>query len=273
MKIYSIGSCRTYGCFNKDQKPDCYFIHSIPEVIQLLTLNVKKLDYKPEFRMININFTNSKRTNNLIEYQSQIQQSDIIVIEISSIKEVYSKEFDLYYNIELFKRVLRKDVDHVKSEKCSILFDKADHIESVTSIKHYNETELFEGLKTIKDLLKGKKIIFIPHINILNDNNQFIPSRNLLCKTLCRFSQQYDNIYYFNPIDYLSNDYSVVFNNDFEHYSISSQIIIKKNTTVGKYFPNYLLTTVYIDISISISNISINMSYTSINISNIPTHV
>lgn len=64
----------------------------------------------------------------------------------------------------------------------------------------------------------------IPHTNstfVDKNNNKFkLPSRVFLCDVLNEFSIEQNNCYYFDPMNYLEDDYLTIFEKDSSfHYS------------------------------------------------------
>ena len=65
-------------------------------------LSKQNIEYKDRYRLINRNFSNSNRiTYEINRIKNKILTADIIILEISSIKIVYNKEDDLYFQFDL----------------------------------------------------------------------------------------------------------------------------------------------------------------------------
>ena len=237
MNIFCIGSCRSCYCFDIVQYPND-FIHSTKEVIQLLQL-VKNKDiiYTDELRLINRNFSNIKRLNfETYRIYEKILNSDIIVLEISSIKNVFNTKSNMFYNYDLYSNVINKD--QLKNNKKSLykLYRRSKHIRNNSLIEKQSGDQIKDDLDKIYNYLVNelhKKVILIPNVNATfiddNDIHYKIPNRILLCNTLENFSNEKTDIFYFNPMEYLIDDYLKIFNNgDGCHYSEeSSKIIVK----------------------------------------------
>ena len=241
MNLFVFGSCRTCYFLKKDERPTD-FCHTTKEILQILEINRDK--YCDELRLINRTFINYKRyISEITRIRDKIKNSNIIILEISSLKTVYNSENNLYFNIDLFNKILYKcDVSQLRNNQTSLikLFNNSENIINNTTIKKQNKNEIINDLNKIYEILKEKKIILVPHINakiINNTTNELfnIPERVFICDTLKEFSELYNNIYYFNPMDYLKDDYKSIFtkysNGHYSniHYSDESFEIVKKN--------------------------------------------
>ena len=235
MKIFTIGSCRTCHCFKCHDYPND-FVHTTKEILQLFDLLSKQnIEYKDRYRLINRNFSNSNRiTYEINRIKNKILTADIIILEISSIKIVYNKEDDLYFQFDLYNRVIEQ-TENLKNNQQSLkkLYNQSENIQKNTTINNQTETQLKDDLEQIYTYLVcnwNKKMVLIPHINATITKNNIqckIPNRELLCKVLKDFSSK-KYVSYFNPIDYLDDDYSKIFDNGNNgHYSQSSGEIIK----------------------------------------------
>ena len=164
VKIFKIGSCRlNYLHFDSIKKIEYinspYYTHTTKEVIQLLEfLNGKKN---------NSVFINSfpKNYEKIINNNKKLfKESDLVLIEISSIKEL--KDINgFYYNaVELGR--------NYKNHKIKINMP--------------SEKELYNDLLKIKELIK-KPVIFQGHINLNFKNIGFIKNRVIIDDILKRF--------------------------------------------------------------------------------------
>lgn len=237
MKIFAIGSCRTCNCFKSGEYPTDY-MHTTKEILQLFDLvRNPNIEYKDMYRLINRSFTNSKRIiSEINRIKNKLLTADIIILEISSIKTAYYSADNLYFNIDLYNCVIKKS-ENVRNNQQSLvkLYDQSENIQANTKIDPQTESQLKEDLDQIYMYLVcelNKKIVLIPHINatiVKNNIHCKIPSREMLCKVLSDFSSN-EHIRYFNPMDYLDDDYSKIFDNGNNgHYSKSSAEIIKHN--------------------------------------------
>jgi hypothetical protein len=233
--MFCIGSCRSCYCFNIENYPND-FIHSTKEVLQLLQLKNKNITYTDELRLINRNFSNQNRlnyeTNRIYE---KISNADVIIIEISSIKTVFNNKSNMFYNYDLYSNVINKD--NLKNNKKSLYkLYRSKNIRNNSVVEKQSKHQIQDDLDKIYNYLVNelnKKIILIPNINatFIDDNNikYQLPNRILLCDTLEEFSNK-QNIFYFNPMKYLIDDPSKIFNNgDGCHYSKESSEIITKS--------------------------------------------
>ena len=133
-----------------------------------------------------------------------------------------------------YNRVIEQ-TENLKNNQQSLkkLYNQSENIQKNTTINNQTETQLKDDLEQIYTYLVcnwNKKMVLIPHINATITKNNIqckIPNRELLCKVLKDFSSN-KYVSYFNPIDYLDDDYSKIFDNGNNgHYSQSSGEIIK----------------------------------------------
>ena len=234
MDLFAIGSCRSCYFLKIGEYPND-FCHTTKEILQILKININKCC--DELRLMNRTFSSYNRyINEITRIRDKINNSNIIILEISSIKTVYNSENNLYFNINLFNNVLFKvDVSKLKNnqKKLAKLYNNSEKIIKNTTIKKQNKNEIINDLNKICEILKEKKIILVPHVNAKVINNTTkklfnIPERVIICDTLKEFSELYNNIYYFNPMDYLKDDYKSIFTeNSNGHYSDRSFEILK----------------------------------------------
>ena len=240
MKFFCIGSCRICNFFTNSNP--CDFSHTTKEILQLLTNDLTS--FSDELRLVNRTFSTKNRfKGNIKRIREEIKNSDFIVLEISSIKSVYYQEKNLYFNIDLYNHILNKtDYDKLKNnQKCLYkLYNNSEQIIKNTLINKQSKNEIYEDLNKIYNLLNydNKKIILVPHINAKLIHNKTkklfnIPERVLLCDILKDFSDKNKNIYYFNPMNYLEDDYKQIFDkNSIGHYSEIAHQIIKKEINI-----------------------------------------
>tara|TARA_B110000008_G_C16835232_1_gene510310 strand:- start:198 stop:941 length:744 start_codon:yes stop_codon:yes gene_type:complete len=244
--IFSMGSCRI-NYFNSPND----FLHTTKEILQLVSLidNIDNLEYFDLLRLVNRNFSRLGRIKyELNRIKNKINKSNLIILEISSIKEVYNKDDKIYCNIDLFNRVIHKDKD-LKNNQHSLrkIFIMSENINKNTIIVKQTKDILNNDLKKIYNYFvvkKNKKILLIPHINatfVDKNNNKFkLPSRVLISNTLNEFSIEQNNCYYFDPMNYLKDDYLTIFEKDSSgHYTEKSKQIIKLN--LNKMIENFIL--------------------------------
>lgn len=218
----SIGSCRIR---TNDTKTFYEFVHSTKDILQMFKLvdlklnNEQKLQeiYNTNFVMINRNFQNidsMKKTLNIAI--KNIRKAKVVVIEISSLKDVEYQGLTL--QLDLYQSLLFDGVKHTERFKH---IDK-EQIKNGTKITLQTEQELFTDLDKILTnvLLKGKHIVLVPHINsevknkkksIYDTRNVYIKNRQLICKVLEQIPSKYENVTYFDPMDYLPNDPNFIY--------------------------------------------------------------
>ena len=244
--VFCIGSCRT-SYFDSPND----FLHTTKEILQLVSLidNIDNLEYFDLLRLVNRNFSRIGRIKyELNRIKNKINKSNLIILEISSLKEVYNKDAKIYCNIDLFNRVIRKDND-LKNNQQSLrkLFTMSENINKNTIIVKQTKDILTNDLKKIYNYFvvkKNKKILLIPHINatfVDKNRNKFkLQPRVLICNILNKFSIEQNNCYYFDPMNYLKDDYLKIFEkNSSGHYTEKSKQIIKLK--LNKMIENFIL--------------------------------
>ena len=89
----------------------------------------------------------------IIRYYN-ILSADIIILEISSIKTVYHTEDDLYFNIDLYNRVIGSS-ENLKNNQRSLkkLYNQSENIQKNTIINSQTEFQLKEDLVQIYKFL------------------------------------------------------------------------------------------------------------------------
>lgn len=233
-----MGSCRINNIINNSPND---FLHTTKEILQLVSLidNLDKLECFDLLRLVNRNFSKISRVKyELNRIKNEIHKSNLLILEISSIKEVYNKDNNIYCNIDLFNRVINKS-KNLKNNQQSLrkLFYTSDNIKKNTIILKQTKDILYDDLKKIYNYFvveKNKKILLIPHTNstfVDKNNNKFkLPSRVFLCDVLNEFSIEQNNCYYFDPMNYLEDDYLTIFEKDSSgHYTEKSKQIIEIN--------------------------------------------
>tara|TARA_B110000261_G_C13089947_1_gene359543 strand:+ start:998 stop:1750 length:753 start_codon:yes stop_codon:yes gene_type:complete len=237
--VFSIGSCRINHIINNSPND---FLHTTKEVLQLIYLleNKDNLQYSNLLlRLVNRNYSHKRRIiYELNRVKNELNNSTLIVIEISSLKEVYNKINKLYFNIDLFNTIINKPIN-LKKNKSSLrkVFPLTENIKKNTIILKQTKNILYDDLKKIYNYFvveKNKKILLIPHINatfVYKNNNKFkLQPRVLICNTLNEFSMEQNNCYYFDPMNYLQDDYLTIFEKDSSgHYTEKSKQIIEIN--------------------------------------------
>jgi len=220
MNCYKFGSCRLlYEC---DRYSDC--IHNTKEILQILkfidmTQNELQSIYRPEFVFSNNKFySDGQFVQLIIETKKSIDKSNIILIEISSLKEILFENIYFQYN---------RYIHHQKRNKNS------KFNETNTKVSVQNKETLLNDLEEIIKKFKNKIVVLIPHIDSLTCGNSYIPNRVIISSVLEQISIKYNNVYFFNPMNYLDNDPKTIFQlldnvPDFEHYSNQAKKIIKK---------------------------------------------
>lgn len=202
--IFKIGSCRTnlkdYFINNFDY--NYKYSHSSKEVIQWINIFQNKINFKdiPYIELC----INDKDNFDIKKYKQIYQQSDILLIEISSLKIVTYNNF--YYNLNYFNKEVEQD----------------DKIKEIININNQSEENLYQDLLEIQQMVFPKKIIFIGHLSLNFYDIQFSSNhRNIIDNVLRKMS---------NSIilsDLFKNyDYKDIIENDINHLNENSKKLI-----------------------------------------------
>lgn len=156
MKIFIFGSCRTnylktidkYSVVNNHD-----FTHTTKEVLQYLDFFYNKKNVFEALYPSGIMSNDSKFDSNY--YKTQLEKSDIVIIELSSIHSFYDKK-NYYYQCNRLSKI--KNLD--KSE----WIDKDNNFHDILT-----EEDLYNDMITIQSRI-NKPIIYQGHINFYFDN-------------------------------------------------------------------------------------------------------
>lgn len=202
-KVYIVGTCRAFDiCRNTNEieivNRGDIFSHSTKEIINFL-------DYKTRKNIPSHLLKYFKHKPNLFAKQ---KEADIFIIEVSSFRCAKVDEFYFKYHGNNLKKFSHK----------------------------LSPRDLNNDLKEICKLIPHKTIIFIPHINIVQDNKPIIPGRQKISDMLRDFvnSQARDDIYIFDPSDYIGEDYLEYVDEPIYHYTE------KGKSRLGEAFGQFL---------------------------------
>ena len=202
------GSCRVfYGQkYNGPYRPFS-FTHSSKVVLQLLKWKDKPVDelkniYCNELFLLSDKITTEDDFIEIIgRIKNYVDKSNLIIIEICSMKEVIFKDIYLLHN-RVNKSILKRQY-YIKypNEK------NKDMFKNVRFIKQ-NNPEILGDLERIYKILKNKKILFLPHFTAKIDNktNKYIEERIMSKKILKEFCSNKDNCILFDHLDYVEDN-------------------------------------------------------------------
>ena len=212
-----IGTCRVHdtlrkvnekGYINVNNGGMSTFVHSLPEIIQRLRVFSRDSKYSPEIVGLQVGVRKGVTTEPDKDFN--FEETDLIVIEISTLKAIYYENQPLQFN-EVnrllctphgdFGIELRNNIDYAfKNKETSILLPSIPFPETVSENhrqiianlkpKLMNEQDIQEYLDRIYQYVK-KPILFVNHINVEGVNGRKITSRNRLCKIIQKYCTEH----------------------------------------------------------------------------------
>jgi asparagine synthetase B (glutamine-hydrolysing) len=204
--IFKIGCCRMnlkdYFITNNFEYNYSYS-HTSKEVLQWLDILENKINFL-DIPYIELCIQN-KDNFDVTKYQKIYQQSDILLIDISSLKIISYNKF--YYNMDYFYREIKQD------EKLKEIINK--NIQT--------EEDLYQDLLKIQQKAFPKKVIFVGHLLMdFYDLPEFNSnSREKIDNVLRKMS----NFIVLADL-FKDRDYKDIFDNDADHLKESSKKII-----------------------------------------------
>ena len=227
MKIFIFGSCRTnYLEKNKNYTVirNHNFTHSTKEVLQYLDFFDNKKNVLEALYPSGIMSNHYKFDSNY--YKTQLEKSDIVIIELSSIHSFYDKK-NYYYQINHLSKI--KNLD--KSE----WIDKDNNFHDILT-----EEDLYNDMITIQSRI-NKRIIYQGHVNFYFDNYEPLKNKNYVINE----RQKIDN-----AILKYDEKNSIIYKNVFKNYNWRN-ILLSENdlnhinsvgmNTLEKYFIKMIL--------------------------------
>lgn len=184
------------------------YSHTPKEVIQWLDILENKINFQ-DITYINL-CINDKDNFDVIKYQQIYQQSDILLIEISSLKILSYNNF--YYNLDYFYHEIKQD----------------EKIKDIININIQTEENLYQDLLEIQRRVFPKKVIFVGHLLMeFYDLPNFNPiHRRQIDNVLRKINNSIVLTDIFKDRDYKDRDYKDIFDNDVNHLKESSKKII-----------------------------------------------
>jgi hypothetical protein len=222
ISVFKFGSCRTSIKKYINQKNITYInnfdlTHTTKEILMYLKLMYDKIDIN-NIDMIDC-LMNTQNLYDPKEYKILMEKSDIILLEISSIKIV--KKDDNYYQIN---RVYNK-FNNVANDVSKNFF-----------IYSQQEDEFVEDILEIKKMIGHKKLILIGHLNLnfydIKNINGYINDRCKIDKYILK--SDIDNLLPSNI--FLNDDYKIVCSKDvndkYDTYHYTEYGYIKLTTMI-----------------------------------------
>lgn len=220
MNIFIFGSCRTnylktidkYSVVNNHD-----FTHTTKEVLQYLDFFYNKKNIFDALHPSGIMSNHSNFDSNY--YKTQLEKSDIVIIELSSIHSYYDKK-NYCYQVNSLSKI--KNLD--KSE----WIDKDNNFHDILT-----EEDLYNDMIAIKSRI-NKPIIYQGHINFYFDNyeplkhkNYVINERQKIDNAILKYDENksiiYKNVFMkYNWRDILSD------HNDLNHLNSFAMGILKE---------------------------------------------
>lgn len=208
MSFTLFGTCRINNILNHNNLNNLVnYPHSTKEVIQLIKFLKGELIIPVPYNRLC--FRTGIRDNKSIFYNTSytklLLDTDIFIIEISSIKKYIHNNFYLHH-LCVDKRFSRYNNN------------TPDEILNNFIIEKQSDEEIENDILEIQKMLYPKKIIIVSHYNS-KQNGEYINSRNHLINLLDCICKKYD-IPFINPTFVLGNySQEQVITNDLGHYT------------------------------------------------------
>lgn len=208
-----IGTCRVHDTLRQIEKKGLIqlnnggiatYVHSLPEIF--LRLKVYNREEKYSTEIMDLQVDTRSGTEKEPNHDFNLNQSDVVVVEISSLKSMFYDEQPLQYN-EINRQLCTPHGDFGKelianinyafnNNRDEVIFPKTPLPETLSK-KHalivkkmrpklMEEKDIREYLDLVIEYVK-KPILFVNHINIEATNGKKITSRNRLCKIIKRY--------------------------------------------------------------------------------------
>lgn len=221
-------------------------VHSTPEVLFRLKVLLGIETYRGD--LIKLQVGELKEIKLKPDEEFDFTKSDILVIELSSIKEMSFQNNPFQVNevnrhmctpYGEFGKELRKNINYSFNRRKGFVdlpdieIPESFPAEYLEIIKKLNtniqsEQQLFEDLNEILSLVKIP-IVLVNHINLPRADGELIPSRNKLCKMINKFSKL-KNIPVFNPVEmfnkYKKEELLMNEGDDLNHYAKNKLLVV-----------------------------------------------
>lgn len=254
-KVTVIGTCRVHHTIrelHKERKITLNngglgtFVHSPPEILLRLKVLAGLEEYKPE--LVKLQVGESEEVRIKPNESFRLSDSDLLIIEISSLKVVFLGNQPLQFNEvnrhlctpfgSLGKKIRASinDSFNKRIEEIKLPDNFADTgypTESLELIKKLNlrllnKEDIYNYLDEIRKLVQIP-VMFVNHINVPGVNNKLLTFRNVLCQIVEQYSED-NGIVLFEPSEMFNeNDRKRLLENggtDVNHYSKNSLSLV-----------------------------------------------
>ena len=218
LTVTVIGTCRVHDTLRQMEKKGLInlnnggiqtYVHSLPEVLLRLKVLKRHCEYSPNIMDLQVDTRSGTETKPSDDFS--IDDSEVIVIEISSLKSIFYDKQPLQYN-EVNRHLctphgeygieLRANMNYAfNNDESSISVPKLpfpntlseNHRQIISKLrpKLMGEEDIVSCLNLIHEYAK-KPILFVNHINVEGVNGKKITSRNKLCRIIEKYCAQHD---------------------------------------------------------------------------------
>jgi hypothetical protein len=198
MKIFIFGSCRTSYLKTNNKYSviiNCDFTHTTKEVLQYLDFFDNKKNVFDALYPSGIIYSDKLDKFNSNYYKKQLEESDIVIIELSSTQ--------LYYDIKNYYYQLNR-LSTIKKLDKSEWVDKDNNFYDILT-----EDDLYNDMIEIKSRI-NKPIIYQGHVNFYFDNYEPLKNKNYVINE----RQKIDN-----AILKYDEKNSIIYKNVFKNYN------------------------------------------------------
>ena len=198
MKIFIFGSCRTSYLKTNNKYSviiNCDFTHTTKEVLQYLDFFDNKKNVFDALYPSGIIYSDKLDKFNSNYYKKQLEESDIVIIELSSTKLYYDKK-NYYYQCNRLSKI--KNLDKLE------WVDKDNNFHDILT-----EEDLYNDMIKIKSRI-NKPIIYQGHVNFYFDNYEPLKNKNYVINE----RQKIDN-----AILKYDEKNSIIYKNVFKNYN------------------------------------------------------
>jgi len=209
-----IGTCRVHDTLNQAQSLGLIqldnggmnsFVHSLPEILLRLEVLSRKSEYLKNIVDIQVGIRSGVKLRP--EETFEIKDTDVIVIEISSLKAIFYQNHPLQFN-EVNRHLctpngefgikLRDEINLAfknGNDKINIpdlpypvsIPQRYKQIISGLSPMLMDEESIHSYLEQVVDFAGNIPIMFVNHINIEGNNGEKISSRDKLCRIITNY--------------------------------------------------------------------------------------
>tara|TARA_B100000768_G_C11248571_1_gene362955 strand:- start:444 stop:1289 length:846 start_codon:yes stop_codon:yes gene_type:complete len=247
-----IGTCRVHDTLEEIQSLGLIhlnnggmktFVHSLPEILLRVEVMQQKSEYLEDIVDLQVGVRSGVKLKP--DKNFNLNKSDIIVIEISSLKAIFYQEHPLQFNevnrhlctphgkfgIQLRNEIdlaFRNGADEIEIPMKSIpesMPEKYKQIVPGLAPLLMNAKLVRSYLGKLVETLDGIPILFVNHINIDGRNGEKISSRDKLCQMITNYCKQNNNPVFEPEIlfeEYERKDLLAKDGNDLAHYATSA---------------------------------------------------